>query len=492
LTGAGGGRKIPGVLAVLHPLAANALAFGVRRGAAWIGVALLAIWFLLALMLRIIRRPSRAATGTPTMDLGPESPAVANLLVNDFRLTPDALPATLLDLAARRFMDIEEPEPGTYVCRPKPRNEAELTSYEGLVLELVQGRAVDGVVPAQALTTGPQEQAKRWWKVFRDGVVSECHARGITQDLWDRRTIGTLGAAAVAPAPFFGVAIPFWGAVYYAIGMVVVIGLIVAGGRQRDRPAGLEAASRWLGVRAKLHEDPSFQTAPPTAVAIWDRYLAYGAALGVAAGVVRAVPMGAEDDHRAWSSMGGTWRQVRVSYPWWTPGWGMLPLREAAVGLGGIVVAGGIALIARAVANNSPSANADRILFIGFVLMALVAVWAVPLLIRSVADMFATYHVTGPVLRARRRGTDKRPMFYMAVDDGKSPRIRALRVDGPTYAQAAEGEWVTVTCTRNLRYVSALEQAAPPQQASQGGGRGAAASGVLPDATQGLGGSGGP
>jgi hypothetical protein len=477
------------VLGTWLAIEGHTLALSVRGTGAWIGGALLALWFLLALMFRLIRRPNRAATGTPTMDLGPESPAVANLLVNGFKLTPDALPATLLDLAARRFMDMEEPEPGNYVCRPRAKDGSALTRYEARVLELVRDRAVDGVVPAQALTTGPQEQAKRWWKAFREGVVSECHARGLTEDLWDRRTIGTLAGAAVPPAPFFGVAIPFWGAVYYAIGMILVIGLIVAGGRQQDRPAGLEAASRWLGVRAKLRENPNFQTAPPTAVAIWDRYLAYGAALGVAAGVVRAVPMGAEDDHRAWSSMGGTWRQVRVSYPWWIPGWGMLPLREAAAGLGGVAVAGGIAVIARAAAGNSPSANADRVLFIGFVLMALLALWSVPLLIRSIMDLFSTYQVTGPVLRARRRGTDERPRFYVAVDDGKSPRIRALRVGGPTYAQVAEGGWVRATCTRNLRYVSSMEVAAPPGGAGQGD---AAASGGLPGTMDGPGGYGGP
>jgi len=84
---------------------------------------------------------------------------------------------------------------------------------------------------------------------------------------------------------------------------------------ERDTPAGREAAARWLGVRTYLGNDEFFPTLPPAAVAIWDRYLGYGAALGVATGAVQALPMGAEDDHRAWSSFGGRWRMVRVAYP---------------------------------------------------------------------------------------------------------------------------------------------------------------------------------
>lgn len=70
-------------------------------------------------------------------------------------------------------------------------------------------------------------------------------------------------------------------------------------GDQRDTPAGRAAAARWLGVRAYLGQNEVFPTLPPASVAIWDRYLGYGAALGVAAAAVHALPMGAEDDHLA-------------------------------------------------------------------------------------------------------------------------------------------------------------------------------------------------
>src|SRR5207302_8060732 len=89
---------------------------------------------------------------------------------------------------------------------------------------------------------------------------------------------------------------------------------------------GLGPQARWLALRKFLHDDELFATLPPTAVVVRERYLAYGAALGVAAAAVRAIPMGSESDSRAWSSYGGQWRQVSVSYPKvWPPAYGASP-----------------------------------------------------------------------------------------------------------------------------------------------------------------------
>src|SRR5262249_28886828 len=82
---------------------------------------------------------------------------------------------------------------------------------------------------------------------------------------------------------------------------------------------------------------------PPTAVAIWDRYLAYAVALGVAATTERSIPLGAESDTEAWSSVGGHWRIVRVRYPRrLPPGWGRPPWKNAFIGLFSAGIAGAI------------------------------------------------------------------------------------------------------------------------------------------------------
>jgi len=77
-------------------------------------------FYLLAAWLLLTRRPPVPPTLPATSDVGPEPPAVANLLANGGRVTPDAVPATLLDLAARRVVGIEETQPGVYDCRLRP------------------------------------------------------------------------------------------------------------------------------------------------------------------------------------------------------------------------------------------------------------------------------------------------------------------------------------------------------------------------------------
>jgi hypothetical protein len=91
---------------------------------------------------------------------------------------------------------------------------------------------------------------------------------------------------------------------------------------ERDTPAGIVAAARWLPVRDWLRAHEQFGDLPPAAVTVWDRYLSYGLALGVApaTGAVLDLGMGDRrrgmgDRRRVWSSYGGRWRRVRVRYP---------------------------------------------------------------------------------------------------------------------------------------------------------------------------------
>jgi hypothetical protein len=293
-------------------------------------------WLLALLVVHLVRKPARPAPGPPTIELGPEPPAVANFLVNGFRPTRDAVPATLLDLAARGFVELEHRGPETYVCRVKTNAPQEpLAAHERRVLTHLQRRASGGIVPSQALTTGPDEESSRWWNGFKGEVIADSKRRGLSRDILDKRVFSALAVAAAVPAVFAGVAFESEVGYLYGFAAFVVLNWVRMRHPQADTPAGLEAASRWLGVRAKLAGDEVFGSQSPVAVALWDRHLAYGAALGVAEGTVRRIPMGAESDRDAWSSYGGHWRPVRVKYGRaFSPGWGENPLRVALVALG--------------------------------------------------------------------------------------------------------------------------------------------------------------
>jgi hypothetical protein len=241
-------------------------------------------------------------------------------------------------------------------------------------------------------------------------------------------------------------------------------------GAERDTPAGREAAARWLGLREHLEGSGGFSDAPPAAVAIWDRYLSYGAALGVAAGAVRALPLGSESDTVAWTSNGGKWRMVRIDYPKRIPpGWGKPPALAALIGaaslLGGLFVANIffplMADTAGTLFDSTKDQGFDPVNLIGVAILAIptvvTAVWLVraALMLRAaVPDLFARREVGGVVLRIRR----EEKASYLAVDEGSGTRLKAWLVP-PAILDAAglgQGSPVSATVSPHLGHVSRL------------------------------------
>jgi hypothetical protein len=232
------------------------------------------------------------------------------------------------------------------------------------------------------------------------------------------------------------------------VGAGAVLGWIKGRHPQRETPAGLDAASRWLGVRAELAANEVFPTHSPLTVELWSRHLAYGAALGVATGASGPLPMGTESDTSAWSAHGGSWRPVRISYPrLWPPAWGVDPLVGLGAGLGAML-AGALVLYWLGAIAGGGLVGAAVLLVPSLAVLVGVAV-----AIMAFADLRSAVEVTGPILRLRTFGGDDRPRYYAAVDDGSSREIRALRVKPHQYAALAQGDLVTVRTTKNLRCV---------------------------------------
>ena len=225
-----------------------------------------------------------------------------------------------------------------------------------------------------------------------------------------------------------------------------VLGWIRSRHPQRETPEGLEAASRWLGVRAELAANEVFQTHSPLTVELWSRLLAYGAALGVATGASGPLPMGTESDTSAWSAYGGRWRPVRITYPrLWPPGWGLSPFTAILAGLGA-VVAGALVLYWL-----GPSLTDAGLVGVAILLVPSAAVvLGIALAVMAFADLGQTMERTGPVLRLRTFGGDDRQRYYAAIDDGSSRTIRAFRVKPRHYTALVQGELVTVAVTKNL------------------------------------------
>jgi Predicted membrane protein (DUF2207) C-terminal domain len=423
--------------------------------------AAVAAWLAVVCVVYLLRRPSEPDAAPPTLELGSEPPAVAGLLVRDFRLDRETVAATLLDLAARGAVELEERQPGAYVARLRDGAPEPLTPYERQVLDLLRRRVRGGIVPTQALTTGPSDESKRWWRSFRREVIADAQARGLSRDLVDRPTVIVLTALAVLPAVAVGVAASSFEAGLACVGGALVgLTTVRSAMPQRDTPAGLAAASRWLGVRDRLGVDAELAQATPGSVALWERYLAYAAAFGMAPGVIAAIPMGAESDRRAWSAYGGRWRPVRVRYAGLLPlGWGLSPagalLRAVLLAGGGVLALVVAAPVALDVADDT-GGRAHSIVLALLVLPCLAIGIGAVLLFESLLDFATVDEVTGPILRMRSFGGDDDTRFYVAVDDGKSASVRAWRVDAAQYAALAQDKLVTASVTRHLRHARSI------------------------------------
>jgi hypothetical protein len=428
----------------------------------WIvAAALVILWGAAVGMVRVLRDPKNPEPGPPVDVTGDETPALTSLLVNDFEVTRAAVPATVLDLAARGVIAIDHVGADHDVIRFE-ETPAGLRPYEAAVLEALRSRGRDGVVPVAALGTGPRQHSLGWWRSFRLAVIHDSRTSGLSRDLWDAPTLSALTVLGMLPAPFVALAAgDVRAGLAAALGVFIATGWLRATRRQRPTPAGLVAASRWLGIRRMLEGAATIEDVPPSGVVVWERRLAYATAMGLARTVLRAMPMGADRDRRAWSSFGGEWRQVRIRYPRaWPPAWGFPPW--AAI-LGGALL-GLLGLLALRLAL-SIGWPADDPLFPGLVVAlrvfvaflgvagSIVGAWGLAALLRGVLDLRAPRHLVGEVLRIRKQGKSART--YVAVDDGTTDVIRALRIFARTRMAPGLAEYrpAAAEVTPSLRHV---------------------------------------
>lgn len=462
-----------------------------------VGAAALAVgWVLLLVAVVAWRRPPRVRSGPATQDLPPVTPAVAGLLCNDFELPGELPPATLLDLAARRVVRLEEVAPGETICRLRGGADGDaLAPYEARVLDEVRRKAVDGVVPTDALTTGPEAASSGWHRAFDRDVIADAQRQGLTRPRWPRWLVAIVGAGPLAVGALLYLSSAVGGnsndqpVLSVAAGAIAIAGialLVAAGGRlgrslaQLPTETGKETTARCLALRKHLRENEQLADLQPAAVQLWGRHFAYAGAMGVARTAVARLPFGAEDDNGAWSRFGGQWHRVRVRYPrGWPPGWGKHPAFATflAVLWGAAAAAAiyGLTRVAQSAAepitSTNPLLDRDQLDWIGrgalllTIPMVLLLLWAAFLLVRSVADFWNARTATGELVRARRRrqifqsssNSTPRYWYYLALDDGTRRRIRSWRVRRDLYDVHSQGETVIATFTRNLGFVRQLQ-----------------------------------
>lgn len=420
--------------------------------------AALGAWALLLLALAVRTRGPSVEPGPPTGAFADESPAVVDLITGDWQLCSEATSATLLDLAARGAVQIEEVGPELSLVRL--RRADGLNAYEQLVYDHVSALARDGVVATGALAEGSRDLG-RWWKSFRKKVIADARARGLSQARWSRAQATLLTAAAAVPAGVIGLAVTFsddehgggLGAFVIAMGLLVSLAGKLNG--ERGTELGARAAAHWLGVRAHL-ANARFPEQPAAAVTIWGRPLAYAAALGLAPRAVTSLPVSVPaDDRRAWSDYGGMWHAVEVHYPRRLLS-GMKPLHAMGRGLVAAFFLGFWTWLAQVVLGAFDLWPEELVQPVWLAVALTCA--ALPL----VRILGGVTWMEGQVVRLRRtqKGGSEDSTEYVhwcAIDEGTGRQVQAFGVDERHWGLLAEGAIVRVRANRRLGWISEVE-----------------------------------
>ncbi len=436
--------------------------------------------------------PKRPQPGRTSGALRHESPAVVNMLTNDATLTASGFRATVIDLAARGWLRLLPPlDDDDDLGRVRPAAAAyegdALLPHERLVLQHVMARfTTDRAIPARFLAVDIKGS---WWRRFRSLVTDDAQSAGLVARRWPVWLLALPGALAMLSA------LAWWGslngdtevavidsverrvwAVQILVGIVALCCRVVRHAIERPlthTAAGLAATQQWLAVRQRLIESDFGQMAA-SSIEVGDRRLAYASATCLAEGAAVEFPLAREDHHRAWSSVGGEPRLVRVKYPI-RLGYGFHPV----VALVGGVTAAFVGLRLRRFFSDTARGDSLNYLYERFpehdwliadlatgltVFSILPIVVGVIVAISGAADVFSTIERTGVVLRARRpaevaplprfvrkRIERDRYSLFVAIDDGKQSTVHAWRT-GERNA-IPQGANATVRATPVLGYV---------------------------------------
>ncbi|MFJ5927664.1 DUF2207 family protein [Kitasatospora sp. NPDC092948] len=322
----------------------------------WAGAALIVLWLAVYAIALAATRNGTVRPGPATQELGddPERPAVVALLANGWRSVEHAAAATLLDLAARGLVEIRQPadDPAQSTVHLTGKAAPALTPYEQQVLDRIAEQAGGSGAPIGAIAFRAEERASSWNTAFRRETVAEARRLGLSRARFGTLLATVLSGGLFAPGVFLALGVVTGGhALRAALGVgaipVFPLGFLLALALgERATPAGLERAGHWAGVQSWLRAHEDFAQLPPAAVTVWDRYLAYGTALGVTARTSRLLGFDAGDRRRVWSSYGGAWRPVRIRYPRLLPGFGARPAQLLQLAGAAAVMAVGLALFA--------------------------------------------------------------------------------------------------------------------------------------------------
>ncbi len=234
-----------------------------------------AIYLLATVRRRGERR--RAASDVPDELAEPPSaddPAIVGTVVNEGTPSGRAVAATVLGLAARDVIDVQEHGPQVVVVVPSDAQGA--TATDRMVLGGLRANADE-----RGHVTGPPLWPDRpeWWGDY----VQEARKRAIAAGLVETR-IPFVGLMLVSIFTATGLAIIFFWYLAAFIGFILLANglphLIARASGFRLSVAGIEVRARWIAFGRYIRAHRSLREVGAAGVAMWGPNLVYGVLVG--------------------------------------------------------------------------------------------------------------------------------------------------------------------------------------------------------------------
>jgi hypothetical protein len=256
--------------------ATTAIAFGLP-GIFWLGVVRGFVRRLRG-QRKVVHDVPATLSDPPTKD----DPAVVSVLAGEGSPDRDAVAGTILAMAHRKDLDVQEY--GNKVVVKVPLATTATNGSEQIVLDALRSEAnQDGVVE------GPPVWSKgdRWWRSFRRDAVKRARSEGLVSRWLPFASLsGALSTTGVGASVFFFsdpwiYFILIFGAqiIGYTVSFISGYTLTPQGWRSR---ALWRSFGRYIHQHGKIDKDVG-----PAGVVVWGPYLAYGAVLGEAHAAAR-------------------------------------------------------------------------------------------------------------------------------------------------------------------------------------------------------------
>jgi uncharacterized membrane protein YgcG len=294
--------RLQRIIAHERELAADANARRhLRDGEANMTRALFVLVPLLMLLLVVVSRLRDREPGVPKVLREPPEPPEQMHPVDLARIwgsmhgrrpAAAAYRAELLYLAQTHVIELQAvglvSDPQDFTVRKKGTSKE--SADEDFLAFLFQGNGNEPVSLKDLQATGDRKKKLRhWWSATEHRSLSITTAIRNGQHRWESFSVGGIALATMAWAIYAGAGIV--GPFAYWLVPLAVLGWIASAIaiRSRLKPELRERMARWRAFRRFLKKFSSLPDAPAMAVIIWERYLVYATALGVAKTVEKQV-----------------------------------------------------------------------------------------------------------------------------------------------------------------------------------------------------------